>query len=96
MPRRYRRHRIIDPSSSSSSSSSSSQLQRDGMVRAHHERARLFRIPHRHEPALPPRVSRPRDDAAQADHDALTACVGEAIGQSNVLPVKLTLKGKRG
>jgi hypothetical protein len=26
----------------------------------------------------------------------LTACVGEAIGQSNVLPVKLTLKGKRG
>jgi hypothetical protein len=26
----------------------------------------------------------------------LTICAGEAIGQSNVLPVKRTLKGKRG
>jgi hypothetical protein len=34
--------------------------------------------------------------AILATHRDLRACVGEVIGQSNVLPVKRTLKGKRG
>jgi hypothetical protein len=38
---------------------------------------------------------RPRDRVVVVVVLSAAACVGEAIGQSNVLPVKRTLKGKR-